>query len=297
MAVKNLTGRDVIPALAEIYGQLYISPRENGEALYRDVVLKGLPVPEKRLDHFLGSEDDRLDTEHTPAGDATVITLGKRSDFETFLRIMCNRCTPVLIPATQGAVHVSGIINRGKVDAFAEEWTRQHPDASAEDWSAAFQEFQKNKENYTDTLIILSTGLYSAVPASEMRVSEAEWRRLSLIIRRTHECTHFVCRKLFPSQVNAVWDELVADAAGLYAAFGRYEPARAERLLGIRNGRWEDGRLKNYCPDSSEADLQVLSERIHSVLLRFEELFSARQGQPVYGLVRELEFRQAEWWP
>ena len=297
MPEMNWAGREVIPSLAEIYQQLYVVPSENGAEQYREIVLKGHPPARKNLDHFITSDNDSCCTEHTPAGDATVITLDERADFEMFLQIMCNRCTPQEIPATQGAVHVSGIINRPKVDAFMETWHKEHPDASPQEWTDAFQAFQKDKSGYTDTLIILSTGPYSAVPAEDMNLSEAEWLRLSLIIRKTHELTHFICRKLFPSQVSAVWDELVADAAGLYAAFDCFEPARAERFLGIRDGLYVGGRLENYCPDGTEKNLQALSEKIHAILLRFEKLMNAPGGASLYDLILELEQRQSEWWP
>lgn len=290
-------GKGTLPMLAETYQQLYLTPGPDGPEQYRNVVLKGIPPVQKSLEHFQTSDGDSCRKEMTPAGAVWIITLEERADFELFLQLMCYRCAPEKIPATQGAVHVSGIVNRPKVDAWITSWKAAHPGASAEEWNAAFQAFQARKEDYTDTLIILSTGPYSAVPAADLGLEEAEWLRLSLIIRKTHECTHFVCRRLFPDQVEAVWDELTADAAGIYAALGRYEPAMAERFLGIREGRWIGGRLSNYCPEADETALQALSLKVHGLLARFAELFAAHSGEPVWDLVTLLEKRQAEWAP
>ena len=37
--------------------------------------------------------------------------------------------------------------------------------------------------------------------------------------------------------VDAVWDELIADAVGLYAAFGCFDPETEKRFLGIKDRR------------------------------------------------------------
>jgi len=295
--MTDISGKGTLAVLAETYQQLYLVPGPDGPEQYRNVVLRGRPPEVKSLAHFQTSEADSCLQEATPAGTVQVITLGNRADFELFLQIMCSRCTPEPIPATQGAVHVSGIINRPKVDAWQESWRKEHPDASAEEWNSAFRAFQEKKENYTETLIILSTGPYSAVPAEDLGLEEAEWLRRSMILRKTHECTHFVCRKLFPDQVEAVWDELTADAAGIYASFGAFDQDVAERVLGIRDGQWSGGRLSNYCPGMDEAGLQALSLKIHGLLSRFRELFAAHPGEPVYDLVMLLEKQQPEWAP
>lgn len=279
--------KEMLRKLAETYPQLNIAPGPGGTEKYRDAVLRGIRPPED-LSHFTGSDRDCCTLEHTPAGDVWAVTLGKRKDFETFLKIMCWRCEDVEIPETQGAVHVSGIINRGKVDDFIAGWHAAHPDPAPGEWQAAFQAFQADKAAYTETLIILSTGPYSAVPAAEAGLSEAEWLEKSLTIRKTHECTHYLCRRLYPEQKEAVWDELVADAAGLFAAFGRYDPQLAERVLGIRDGEWIGGRLSIYT-ETPEA----LARRIHGLLPRFAE--AAAGAADAYSLAEALEKRQAEW--
>ncbi len=95
-------------------------------------------------------------------------------------------------------------------------------------------------------LIVLSRGLYSNVSASEMGLTEDEWLVRSDMIRRFHELTHVICRRLYPDDIQPVRDELIADAVGLYAAYGHFETEKEMRFLGIRNGHYEGGRLETY---------------------------------------------------
>lgn len=207
----------VIARLANIYPQLYLAPGEEGQRLYPEVVQKGGPAPNRDLSHFHGSpaDDDRLIA--TPAGEVRVVTLGNRSDFVTFVQIMGERCEPIRVPDTQGALFLDGVISR---EIF----------------------FLPKK----DALLILSVGPYSGVPAEELGFSKEKWLADSHTIRLFHECTHFTCYRLHPGARDAVRDELVADAVGIIAAFGAYDRKLAERFLGIRDGRYTGGRLENY---------------------------------------------------
>lgn len=53
-------------------------------------------------------------------------------------------------------------------------------------------------------------------------LDEPAWIRASDDIRKYHELTHFVCRRLYPDLIDKVRDELIADAVGICAAFGEY---------------------------------------------------------------------------
>ena len=85
-----------------------------------------------------------------------------------------------------------------------------------------------------------------------MGETEAAWLEHSDTIRRYHELTHVICRRLCPGDVAPIRDELVADAVGLTAAYGRFDPAVEKLFLGIRDGRYTGGRLGNYT-DTPEA--------------------------------------------
>ena len=89
----------------------------------------------------------------------------------------------------------------------------------------------------------------SRVESDFLALSEEEWLGLSDTIRRFHEITHVICRRLYPDNIDSVRDEAIADAVGLFAAFGRFDPEKAALCLGIKDGRYIGGRLENYTDD------------------------------------------------
>lgn len=273
-----------VEELAKVYPQLYLTPGEEGAALCREIVRRGADAPNRSLDHFTGSARDSLETESTPAGDVQVITLGSRQDFELFLQIMGYRCVPQEIPATQGASILDGVVNWPKIRSHREAWLAAGGNPLL--WGDEFRSFTAEPRNYRDALIVLSTGPYSAVGAEETGLAEEEWLAASWQIRKAHECTHFICRRLFPDRINAIWDELVADAVGLYAAFGRYDLSLAERFLGITPEGYSGGRLRNY---TDGTDLDRLARKIHRTLLRLDEVIRGEGKTDPYSLAIRLE--------
>ena len=255
----NETGKQtgLVAELAAIYPQLYLTPGEEGAMAYGPIVRQGKDAPSHSLDHFRGSALDSLTTEDTPAGPVQIITLGDRQDFETFLRIMAHRCVAKEIPVTQGASILDGVINWTKIRAHREAYLSGGGDVFG--WQNEFKRFTADPRNFKDALIVLSIGPYSALPAADAGLSEEEWLTASQAIRKAHECTHFICRRLFPDQIDPIWDELVADAVGLYAAFGQYDPALAARFLGVTEQGYAGGRLENYAGDD---DLNVLAGKV-----------------------------------
>ena len=290
-------GAEVIRRLAEIYRQLYLRPREDAGEAYKEIVLRGGEPEEKDLSHFITSPGDTCVWEETPAGAVRVVTLRERADFETFLQIMAYRCAPAEIHPTQGASILDGVINWRRIDAHREEFFRQAEERgeTPPDWTAEFRRFTSDKQNYTDALIILSASSYSGIPAGEMGLEEAEWLERSHRIRKAHECTHFLCRRRYREKIDPIWDELVADAVGLYAAFGRYDPEKAERFLGIRDGVYRDGRLQIYAgPDERDA----LARRIHAVLPEIlKESEALGENVDPYELAVRLEEKKEALWP
>ena len=119
---KELYGRQVIETLADTYRQLFVVPGPGGKEKYHEIVECGLDPRTRDLSHFIMSKEDSLTHEDTPAGSVTVITLARREDFVTFLRIMANRCEDVDIPDTQGASIIDGVINRRKIERQMEEF-------------------------------------------------------------------------------------------------------------------------------------------------------------------------------
>lgn len=289
-------GKAVLPYLAEWYPQLFLVPGDAGAQEYKGVVTRGL-LPEKRsLEHFCGNEQDLCAPEQTPAGAIRVVTLHERADFETFLRIMASRCALCDIPRTQGASILDGVISWGRIRAHQAEWTASERarGETSPDWDAEFRRFTADKRNYLDALIVLSVGPYSGVDGAVFGLDAGEWLRLSHTIRKYHECTHFVCRRLFPEQKEPVWDELVADAVGLYAALGRYDLRMAEVFLGVDAQGYHGGRLENYAV--SGEDIDALAARVHAVLCALDAEIRASAGAEPFELAVLLEKRQGALW-
>ena len=141
---------------------------------------------------------------------------------------------------------------------------------------------------------MLSTGPYSNIPADAFGFSQEEWLRYSMDIRQYHECTHFICRKLFPDKISAVWDETVADTVGIYAAFGRTDTAIAERCFGITDSCYTGGRLENYLDNPTPEQLDRLADGIHKLLTRFEAIAAENSGIAPFDLAVLLEKQQDE---
>ena len=250
-------GAEVLENLAATYEQLYLIPGEEGTRLYPGIVRGGQRAPGKSLAHFHGSKADSSGYVSTPAGEVLAITLHDRSDFETFLQIMVEGCRKTPIPKTQGAAILDGVINHRKIERHREAFYRAaleagRPEPSWLEWDIEKARFTQDKANYTDALIVLSSGPYSALSAERAGFAESEWLALSHTIREYHECTHFVCRRFYPDKVNAIWDELVADAVGILTALGRYDTRLAMLVLGIENGAYVGGRLENYVPPEAK---------------------------------------------
>ena len=289
-------GREVLPYLAEIYQQLYLKPGTEDAKFYPQIVLQGMDAPEQDLSHFQMDEKDRLELVETPAGQVMVVTLNVRADFEMFLYIVANKCQAYDIPATQGASILDGVINWQKICTHRENWFASKADGSDpfSDWPEEFERFTSVPANYKDALIILSTGPYSNIPAEAVGISEPEWLKYSYEIRKYHECTHFICRRKYPDQISPIWDEVMADAVGIAAAFGQFDPAMEEVFLGINESGYTGGRLENYVENREELD--ATARKIHEMLQKASKLYEEQHQPEPFDFAMLLEERQQEWW-
>lgn len=289
---QRKSGKAVLPYLAELYPQLYLAPGEEGERRYRDVVGRGAEPEPRTLEHFITSDADLCTVESTPVGEVRVVTLQERADFETFMRIIANRCAAVAIPRTQGASTVSGVISWGRIRAHLSDWLASQRESGEEqpDTNEELRRFTADRKNYTDTLIVLSVGPYSGVDGAKLGVGAEDWLRISNDIRKYHELTHFICRALYPEKKDAVRDELAADAVGIYAALGRFDINMAETFLGVAEDGYRGGRLENYVAEGE--DLNALAPRVHAALSALDGFIRKRAGAGPFELAAELGERE-----
>lgn len=281
----------VIGQLAEVYPQLYLDPDKDEIEAYRAIVRRGEQPPSKDLSQYHGDPRDRLETLDTPVGPVTAVFLHDRADFELFIRnMMASKNGPRdVVPKTQGAATLIAF-NWPRIFAHKEAFLLE-AEAAGEaqpDWGAEFKRFTAEKANYQDVLVVLSAGPYSNVAAADVGLGEGEWLAKSLVIRQYHECTHVVCRKRWPEKTDAVWDELVADAIGIYAAFGRFDALLEQKFLGIRDGAYAGGRLQNYTDHIDVA-------RINAILADFASSFAQNEGAEPFDMIEILEAEKESW--
>lgn len=267
----------VLEHLAADYPQLYLNPDTEEQESYKQVVLRGEEPARKSLAHYRGNAGDREETVDTPAGPARVITLGNRQDFELVMRsLMAAKDGPLKpVPESQGAAMVK-VFNWPRINAYV----ARYPEAEQ---AAAFKRFTSDPANYVDLLVVLSRGPYSHVDAAAAGLDTEEWIALSDTIRRYHELTHVICRRTMPGDVDPIRDELVADAVGLYAAFGRFDPEMENLFLGLRDGKYTGGRLENYTARPEE-----LAGAVSAALARIQAVTADRAGAEPFDLIPAL---------
>ena len=201
---------------------------------------------------FLRPESLRMFMHPTAAGRVPVIVAGAREDFVALVRAVTCRNEPRPIPDAMGAAIVAGYNNWDRV-------ARLGP---------AFPSLVGEKSLYQDRFIILSSGPYSGVPATDVGLSHDEWLRISLTIRLEHECAHYVTRHALGTMRNSSLDELIADYAGIVAATGRYRAAWFLRFLGLESpdACRADGRIHTYrgTPPLSDGAFAILHRVIRA---------------------------------
>jgi anti-sigma regulatory factor (Ser/Thr protein kinase) len=130
------------------------------------------------------------------------------------------------------------------------------------------------------------------VAAGEIGLGDADWLERSLVLRREHECTHLFTQRAFGAMRNHALDELLADFAGLLAAFGEYRPELARRFLGVEpgGGYRTGGRLQNYRgqPSLSDAAFAVLVRLVDAAVAGLERAAGGRRERLDAQALREL---------
>ncbi len=238
---------EVIEKMAERLPQMYFKPEEgvSSSTGFKNAVLNVKEIPEDRKlsDVFIGSEKDELYTMQTPVGEAEILYLDNREDFENFYRVTAGKCEPIDVPANMGACTLIGLNDIAKIKNHVKEYIKnggQYPESEK-------MHFISDPNNYRFTLIVLSKGNYSNISHETAGFEKEKWLEISMNIRTYHELCHFMIRKLHKEK-DAIWDEILADGMGLLFSIGTYDIKLASLFLGASESGYQNGgRLENYC--------------------------------------------------
>jgi len=209
----------------------------------------------------------RLFLHDTGAGLLPVIEAPARADFLILVRALGHRNEPVPVPDSMGANFLNGYANRRRFlavrEARAAGVLHQEPPDSA---------------LWKDRLLLLSAGAYSGVPTATMEVSETEWLHRSRTIRLHHESCHVMVRRLFPTLVFGIQDELVADFAGLMEAAGTFRASEFLAFMGLEHfpSYRTGGRFENYLRrlDGHPEAIQVVQRLLVGAAQAVEAFFA-----------------------
>jgi hypothetical protein len=188
----------------------------------------------------------------TAAGSIPIIMAAEREDFVSLVRALSLKNEPGLVPESMGACIIAGYNNwhrfRSVQANFPSFFPDEPPDLSSQE---QFRRIVPRRELYQDRFIILSDGAYSGVLPVRLGLSAKAWREFSLVIRREHECTHYFTRRVLRSMRNNLFDELIADYAGIISVLGHYRADWGLLFLGLEGNRGcrPGGRFENYLGD------------------------------------------------
>ena len=228
---------------------------------YTNAVKKGIfPEINKNLT-LIEPEKIELTIKETPAGRIPILSIQNRNDFVTIIQAISKKNEPVDIPKSYGASMFSGYNNWNRIHSYKKSFLEKNP---LSQWKGEFQNLIKQKHLYQDKFIILSNSYYSGIQPETLKLQGEYWKEKSLIIRREHECMHFFTKQCLKSMQNNVLDEIIADYAGLTAAFGTFNAKWFLTFLGLENfpKYRKSGRLEIYKGNLEGNALIVLQKLI-----------------------------------
>jgi hypothetical protein len=291
---READAEGALPVLRRVMVQLRFPIRAgmSRDERYRAATRRGV-LPEADTDPLALVQPDglRLLLHPTPAGRVPVILAEAREDFEALVQAITCRNEPDPVPASMGACTVAGYNDWARVAELRRDYLARHPaDWSGQGWDEAFRRIVPQKELYQDRFLILSSGPYSATPASALGLDEAAWRDASIRLRLEHECTHYFMRQAFGSMRKSLLDELVADYLGLVEALGEFRADHFLRFMGLEAfpAYREGGRLQNYrgAPPLSDAGFAVLPSVVKRAAQNLARLDPSRGTGP-FGTVEK----------
>ena len=222
----------------------------------------------------------------TLAGRIPVMETSNRSDFATLVRAFSHRNEPVEIPTSMGACLIKGYNNWDRVANYKKRWLQNTKTNNPEIlWQFEFNKLKAQRELYQDTFLILTNDYYSGVTPDMLSIPEAEWRQLSMIIRREHEATHYFTLRFLGSARNHLLDELIADYMSIVAATGKYRADWFLCFMGLENypAFRAGGRLTNYLKnvELTEEAFNKIKAHIKDAATNVE-IFSDKNAERIY---------------
>ncbi len=271
--------------------QLWFPIREgtSKEDYYRMVTRRGVhpsKVKEATGIELEHPESIQLLIHPTPAGKIPIIVTRGRKDFVTFIQAIIGKNEPISVPESMGAIMIAGYNNWDRIRRYRRNWEENFEGKDIEEaWREEFRRLIPRKELYQDKFIILSDGAYSGIPAEVMGMKEDDWRELSTVIRREHECAHYFTRRVFSSMKNRLLDELIADFMGIREAVGCFRADWFLRFMGLENypEYREGGRLENYRENLSDGAFRIL-QKIAKKAAENLEVFDSEHGRELHNL-------------
>lgn len=201
-------------------------------------------------------------------GRLPVLVAEERSDFVRIIQALCYRNEPQHIPDAMGAALIKGINNWDRIRRLQQ---------NSAYWGGT--SWVQQKDQYQDSLIVLSKIPYSNVPAAAMGLSETDWLEQSLQIRLAHEGAHYFTLRHFGRMHTNMYDELIADYAGIRAVLPRFRADWFLRFIGLADYPQlrADGRLRNYLgqPPMTASACQCLQTILRDAAQQLE-LFDQR---------------------
>lgn len=252
----------------------------SGSAAYNAAVRRGTTDPSRDFNLLEGAEQCTVCVHDTAAGHVPVILARRRSDFVILVQALARRNEPVAIPDSMGSCFIAGYNNWHRIALLRTKFERTAD--SGEAWQHYFRtKIIPSKHLYQDRFVLLSDGPYSGVSATALGLDPLEWRALSSVIRREHECTHYFTRRVCGSMRENLLDELIADYIGITAALGYFRRDWLLRFLGLEDypSYRHGGRLQNYVQRASlsEASFRVLCNLVKSAAVSLERFDRLRK--------------------
>ncbi len=278
--VEESRKRGAFAVLREHLPQLSFPIREGISQTdpYLAATRRGAPtadLPEASGLELENPEAIELELHASPVGRIPLLIARRRAEFVALLRALARKNEPHPVPPSQGALMVSGYNNWGRIRDLRRRWEDLDPSSrETATWAEEFQRIQQRRELYQDRFILLSDGPYSAIPAADLGLEDGQWREISLVIRRDHECAHYLTRRLLGSMQDNVLDELIADYTGIVAATGRFRADWFLRFIGLEDfPRYRaGGRLDIYRgkPPLSDGAFRVLHRLVKAAAENLE---------------------------